>query len=85
MGAGNSSVTAWARAFREGCGESLIGKSTSATNLRICEKLERRMIEQERQENPESGVRRIRDELRRQEGLRSVERRTLLDSVPARH
>ena len=68
VGAGNSSVTTWARAFREGGVESLVRKSTSATTRRICEKLERR-IEQERRENPESGVRRIRDELRRQEGL----------------
>jgi transposase InsO family protein len=68
VGAGNSSVTAWARAFREGGVESLVRKSTSAITRRICEKLERR-IEQERRENPQSGVRRIRDELRRQEGL----------------
>jgi transposase InsO family protein len=68
VGAGNSSVTAWARAFRDGGMEALVRKSTSATTRRICEKLERR-IEQERRENPESGVRRIRDELKRQEGL----------------
>jgi transposase InsO family protein len=68
VGAGNSSVTAWARAFRDGGMEALVRKSTSATTRRICEKLERR-IEQERRENPQSGVRRIRDELKRQEGL----------------
>jgi len=68
VGAGNSSVTAWARAFREGGVESLVAKSTSSTTRRICEKLERR-IEQERRENPKSGVRRIRDELRRHEGV----------------
>jgi transposase InsO family protein len=68
VGAGNSSVTAWARAFRDGGVESLVRKSTSATTRRICEKLERR-IEQERRENPQSGVRRIRDELKRHEGL----------------
>ena len=68
VGAGNSSVTAWARAFRDGGMEALVRKSTSATTRRICEKLERR-IEQERRENPESGVRRIRDELKRHEGL----------------
>jgi transposase InsO family protein len=68
VGAGNSSVTAWARAFRDGGMEALVRKSTSATTRRICEKLERR-IEQERRENPQSGVRRIRDELKRQEGV----------------
>jgi len=68
VGAGHSSVTAWARSFREGGVEALVAKSTSTSTRRICEKLERR-IEQERRENPQAGVRRIRDELRRNEGL----------------
>ena len=68
VGAGNSSVTAWAKLFREGGVEALVAKSASTTTRRICEKLERR-IEQERRENPQAGVRRIRDELRRYEGL----------------
>jgi len=42
VGAGNSSVTAWGRAFLEGGVEALVGKSTSATTRRFCEKLERR-------------------------------------------
>jgi transposase InsO family protein len=68
VGSGTSTVTAWARAYGEGGLESLFRKPTNVASRRICEKLEAR-IEQERRDNPQAGVRRIRDELRRHEGL----------------
>ena len=68
VGCGTSTVTAWARAYSQGGVEALVTKSTSGSTRRICEKLER-MIEQHRRENPEAGVRRIRDELKREQGV----------------
>jgi len=68
VGSGTSTVTAWARAYQQGGLESLFRKPVNAANRRICEKLETK-IEQHRRENPEAGVRRIRDELKRHEGL----------------
>jgi len=68
VGSGTSTVTAWARAYGQGGLESLFRKPTNVGSRRICEKLEAR-IEQERRDNPQAGVRRIRDELRRNEGI----------------
>ena len=68
VGSGASTVNGWAKAYREGGLESLFRKPTNAATRRICDKLARR-IEQERLENPENGVRRIRDELKRHEGV----------------
>ncbi len=68
VGAGSSSVSAWVRTYSQGGVEALVRKSTNAGTRRICEKLER-LIEQRRREHPEEGVRRVRDELKRQEGV----------------
>jgi transposase InsO family protein len=69
VGSGSSTVNGWAKAYREGGLESLFRKPTNAATRRICDTLARR-IEQERLENPEAGVRRIRDELKRHEGVK---------------
>ena len=68
VGSGSSTINAWAKAYRQGGLESLFRKPTNVATRRICEKLTKR-IEQERRENPEAGVRRIRDELKRHEGV----------------
>ena len=68
VGSGASTIQKWAKAYVEGGPEALMRKSTSAKARSLCTKL-KRMIEQYRIENPEAGVRRIRDDLRRNEGV----------------
>jgi transposase InsO family protein len=65
---GPSTVSAWFRAYREGGPEALVRKNATVATRRVCTKIER-LIQQHRQENPEDGVRRIRDELRRNQNL----------------
>jgi transposase InsO family protein len=68
IGASLTTVDKWCQMYQEGGPEALVNQSTSPSTRRICKELERR-IEARRRENPEAGVRRIRDELRREEGV----------------
>jgi transposase InsO family protein len=68
VGSGPSTIQKWAKAYVEGGSEALMRKSTSAKTRGLCTKL-KRLIEQYRIDNPEAGVRRIRDDLRRHEGV----------------
>jgi len=68
VGCGSSTVSLWCKAYREGGSEALIRKGASVATRKVCGKLER-VIEQHRLDNPKDGVRRIRDELRRNEGI----------------
>jgi len=68
VGCPPTTVSTWSRTFRLGGVEALVGKPTNAHTRRICSKLEK-MIEQERRDNPDAGVRRIRDELKRHQGV----------------
>jgi transposase InsO family protein len=68
IGASLYTVDKWHQMYQEGGPEALVNQSTSPSTRRICKELERR-IEARRRENPEAGVRRIRDELRREEGV----------------
>ena len=68
IGASSFSVSKWHKLYQEGGSEALLVQSSSPGTQRICRELERR-IKLYRQDNPEAGVRRIRDSLRRDEGL----------------
>lgn len=68
VGASAGSIDKWWRVYREDGAEGLIRRSSRPNDRRLCERLEKK-IEAYRQENPEHGVRRISDELRRNEGL----------------
>lgn len=62
-----TTVSSWLRSYRQD-GVSGLSRRASIGVRRRCTKLEERIVAQ-RQEHPEQGVRRIRDELRREEGL----------------
>ena len=68
VGASAGSIDKWWRVYREDGAEGLIRRSSRPNDRRLCERLEKK-IESYRQANPEHGVRRISDELRRNEGL----------------
>ena len=68
IGASAHSVSKWHKLYQEGGPETLMIQSSSPGTQRICRELERR-IELYRREHPDAGVRRIRDNLRREEGL----------------
>lgn len=68
IGASSFSVSKWHKLYLEGGVEGLMLQSSSSGTQRICQELERR-IELYRKENPDAGVRRIRESLRRDEGL----------------
>ncbi len=68
IGVSDATVHAWRRLFEKDGVEGLRKKPSSVGVKRKCEALEARIVAK-REENPEAGVRRIRDELRRQEGL----------------
>jgi hypothetical protein len=68
IGASSFSVSKWHKLYLEGEVEGLMLQSSSSGTQRICQELERR-IELYRKETPDAGVRRIRDSLRRAEGL----------------
>ncbi len=68
IGTHQTTISNWRRLYFEGGEKALIRKSSNPGSRRICQALELR-IEELRRENPEAGVRRIRDELRRHEGL----------------
>jgi len=67
-GVSATAVERWRKLHREGGEVALRGRLHDAGARKICEALEQR-IAQMRQEKPEAGVRRIRDELKREEGL----------------
>ena len=68
IGVSDASIYKWRKLYeKEGVAELRKKASSRGVKLR-CEALEARIIEK-REEKPESGVRRIRDELRREEGL----------------
>jgi transposase InsO family protein len=68
VGTAPTTVSNWARLLREGGAEALLRKSSSTKSRKVCDEL-RSKIEQMRRDNPEAGVRRIRDELRREEAI----------------
>lgn len=67
-GVGISTVQKWRAAYTEGGVEGMCRKASSIGVRHQCSALEERILAQ-RQDNPDHGVRRIRDDLRRQEGL----------------
>jgi len=67
-GVGASTVQKWRAAYTEGGVEGMCRKASSIGVRHQCSALEERILAQ-RKENPDHGVRRIRDDLRRQEGL----------------
>ncbi len=68
VGAHKSTVSGWRRLYLEGGERALIRQKSNPGTRRLCGELEKR-IEELRRDNPEAGVRRIRDDLRRNEGL----------------
>lgn len=68
IGSSTHSVSKWHKLYQDGGPEALMTLSSAPGTRRICSELERR-IELYRREYPEAGVRRIRDSLRREEGL----------------
>jgi transposase InsO family protein len=68
IGVSNSALGKWRKLYQEGGEGALARQATNPGTRRICSHLERR-IEQMRSDHPESGVRRIRDELRHGQGI----------------
>jgi transposase len=68
VGASPYTVSKWHKLYREDGPESLMAQSSSPGTQKIWRELERR-IELYRMEKPSAGVHRIRDSLRREEGL----------------
>ena len=67
-GVSKTTIDNWCRAWREGGAQGLARRPASKTTRKVCDALTERIVEH-RQEHPEHGVRRIRDELRRNEAL----------------
>jgi len=68
LGTAATTVEGWMRAYREGGAEGLARKHRGVGSKRICRELEER-ITRHRETYPDRGVRRIRDDLKREEGL----------------
>jgi len=68
VGFSTASVESWTRSYKEGGPRALCKQARGAGKRRLYKVIEER-IEAHRQEHPEHGVRRIRDELKRDEGL----------------
>lgn len=68
VGVSNSALANWRKLYLEGGEKALMRQASNPGSRRICGELERR-IEQMRLENPDAGVRRIRDELRHDQGI----------------
>jgi transposase len=68
VGVAPTTVETWRRLHRQGGVTALSRKASSIAVRRQCSQLEERILAH-RREHPERGVRRIRDELRRDEGL----------------
>jgi len=63
-----STIDGWRKAYRESGVAGLARRTSSKTTRRICKELEERIVER-RKQHPERGVRRIRDDLRLEDGL----------------
>jgi transposase InsO family protein len=68
VGAGTSTMVKWRKLYLEGGEKALIRQAAHPGTRRICGALERQ-IKQMRLDNPEAGVRRIRDELKRDQNI----------------
>ncbi len=68
VGASPNSVDKWWRLYRDGGPEAIVTFNHNPKTRKLCAQLQKR-IEQHRIENPDQGVRRIQQELRRNEGL----------------
>jgi len=68
VGVSYSALANWRKRYLEGGAQSLMRQATNPGSRKICGELERR-IEQMRRDHPEAGVRRIRDELKRDQGI----------------
>jgi transposase len=68
IGVSDASVYKWRKVYEKEGAAGLRRKASSPAVKRRCEALEARIIAR-REEKPDAGVRRIRDELRREEGL----------------
>jgi transposase InsO family protein len=68
IGVSNSVLGKWRKLYQEGGEGALARQATNPGTRKICSSLEKR-IEQMRRDNPEAGVRRIRDELRHGQGI----------------
>ena len=68
LGTAPVTIDKWARVYRENGPEGLMRKASNPGTRKLCKALEER-IEQYRREHPSAGVRRIRDDLRREDGL----------------
>lgn len=68
IGSSLYTVDKWHQLYQEGGPEALLNQTSSPKTRRVCKELQHR-IEARRREKPEAGVRRIRDELRRDEGV----------------
>jgi transposase InsO family protein len=67
-GVSQTTIDNWRRTWRREGMAGLARKTSSGTTRRICKELEERIVAH-REEHPEHGVRRIRDDLRREQGL----------------
>ena len=68
VGASSCTIDKWWKLYQEGGPDGLMRQGTHPSTRKLCETLESR-IEQFRRDHPEAGVRRIRDTLKREEGL----------------
>jgi transposase InsO family protein len=68
IGVSGSALGKWRKLYQEGGEGALVRQATNPGTRKICSDLEKR-IEQMRRDNPEAGVRRIRDELRHGPGI----------------
>jgi transposase InsO family protein len=68
IGVSDATIHGWRKQYRDGGVEALYRRPSSSTVRKACAQLEERILAH-RREHPEHGVRRIRDELRREEGL----------------
>jgi transposase-like protein len=68
IGVSHSALGKWRKLYQEGGEGALARQATNPGTRRICSDLEKR-IEQMRFDNPEAGVRRIRDDLRHGQGI----------------
>lgn len=68
IGVSNSALGKWHKLYQEGGEGALVRQATNPGTRKICSDLEKR-IEGIRRDNPEAGVRRIRDELRHDQGI----------------
>jgi len=69
VGASQHSIDKWYQVYRDHGADALIRQASHPSTRKVCETLQMR-IEEFRRANPEMGVRRISDELRRNEGLK---------------